>query len=198
MKSKVNIFSDIKIEFFLSELFADYQLLFMELNDIEKSINNTDTNIIILNKKDDIKLINFNNLNDNCLILSNLENTNFTKIGEFVKTPVPINYIKNIIENFIKKLKIQFHDIFIINERLTNINNDTFCYLTKIESEILCHLIKEKESSKNYIKENILNIKSTIETNSLDSHLTRIRKKMSQVDTKVKIQSKCEMLLITI
>ena len=53
--------------------------------------------------------------------------------------------------------------------------NNYFCYLTKLELEILSHLIIEKEYQK-YIQEKILNIKSTIETNSLDSHLSRIRK----------------------
>jgi len=62
----------------------------------------------------------------------------------------------------------------------------------------LTHLIRKKETSKNFIKENILNIKSNIETNSLESHLSRIRKKMNTIKTKVKIQTKNEKLLITI
>ena len=115
-----------------------------------------------------------------------------------IKIPTSINYIKTIIENFVENLKIKFHDITIVNEKLTNINNNSFCYLTKLESEILSYLITEKESTKKYIQENILNIKSTIQTNSLDSHLTRIRKKMNQIKTSVKIQSKNEKLLIII
>ena len=86
----------------------------------------------------------------------------------------------------------------IVNEKLTNTNNSSFCYLTKLESEILTYLIIEKESTKKYIQENILNIKSSIQTNSLDSHLTRIRKKMYKIKTIVKIQSKSEKLLIVI
>ena len=64
--------------------------------------------------------------------------------------------------------------------------------------ELLTYLIVEKESTKKHIQENILNIKSTIQTNSLDSHLTRIRKKMYKIKTSVKIQSKSEKLLIVI
>ena len=81
---------------------------------------------------------------------------------------------------------------------MTNIKNNSFCYLTKLETEILSHLIIQKESTKKYIQENILNIKSTIQTNSLESHVTRIRKKMNQIETTVKIKSKNEKLLITI
>ena len=75
-------------------------------------------------------------------------------------------------------------------------NNQIFCFLTKVELEILSYLVREKEASKNFIKENILNIKTNIETNSLESHLTRIRKKMNKVKTTVKIKTKSEKLLI--
>ena len=112
-------------------------------------------------------------------------------------TPHSINYIKNKIENFMQNLKIRFHDIAIDNEKIINLKDNSFCYLTKVEMEILSYLIRVKETNKNYIKENILNIKSNIETNSLESHLTRIRKKMSKVRTSVTIQTKSEKLLIT-
>ena len=56
----------------------------------------------------------------------------------------------------------------------------------------------EKETSKNFVKENILNIKSNVETNALESHLTRIRKKMNRVSTTVKIRAKNEKLIVTI
>jgi len=80
---------------------------------------------------------------------------------------------------------------------MTNLKNNYFCYLTKVELEILKYLIREKEASKSFLKENILNIKSNIETNSLESHLTRIRKKMNKVDTSLKIKTKSEKLSIT-
>ena len=51
--------------------------------------------------------------------------------------------------------------------------------------------------NKNFIKENILNIKSNVETNSLESHLTRIRKKLNEIETVVKIKTKNEKLLIS-
>ena len=126
-----------------------------------------------------------------------MKNQNLNLNNILIKTPTPINQLKTVTENFVENIKIIFQDITIVNEKMTNINNNSFCYLTKIESEILSYLIYEKESTKKYIQENILNIKSTIKTNSLDSHLTRIRKKMNQINTVIKIQSKSEKLLIT-
>ena len=198
MKNKINIFSDKKIKPFLIELLYDYELFFIDINEVQKHLENSGASIIFLNDRESIKLIDFKKLSDNFLILSNLKNINQNIYNQLFKIPKSINNIKTIIENFLENLKIKFHDIAIVNEKLTNINNNSFCYLTKLESEILTYLIIEKESTKKYIQENILNIKSTIQTNSLDSHLTRIRKKMYKIKTGVKIKSKSEKLLIVI
>ena len=157
-------------------------------------------NVIIISNNKDVGLINLNKLGDNFLVISNSKKINFfqTENTKFINSPISINHIRNTIENFIQNLKIKFHDICIDNEKLINLNNKFHCYLTKAEIEILSCLISEKETSKNFIKENILKIKSDIETNSLESHLTRIRKKMIKIKTTVKIQSKSEKLLLTI
>jgi len=194
--NKINIFSNKKIKFFFNDLLADYELFFMNYNEIEKVLDDTSANIIFINEAKITELINFKDLNDNFLILSTLKITSFKRKNLFIKTPATISYIKAKIEYFLENLKIQFNDISIVNEKLTNKNNNSYCYLTKLESEILTHLIIEKESTKKYIKENILNIKNTIQTNSLDSHLTRIRKKLNQINASIKIQSKSEKLLI--
>ena len=198
MKNKINIFSDKKINLFLTELFSEYELFFMNHYEVENKLNDTCANIILLKEIESTKFINFKKLSDNFLIISNLKNINLTTNCKIIKSPTPINYIKTAVENFLENIKIQFHDITIVNEKLTNIKNHYYCYLTKLESEILSHLIIEKESTKKYVKENILNIKSSIQTNSLDSHLTRIRKKMNRINTSVRIQSKNEKLLIVV
>ena len=198
MKNKINIYSDKKSRSFLSDLFFDYELFFRDFIEIPNYLNSCAANIIFLSDEESTKLIDFKKLSDNFLVLSSLKNNNPSIGIQFVKIPKPINQIKTLIENFVENLKIKFHDITIVNEKLTNINSNSFCYLTKLESEILTYLIIEKKSTKKYIQENILNIKSTIQTSSLDSHLTRIRKKMNQIETDVKIQSKNEILTIII
>ena len=195
MKNGLNIFCNRIIKNFLSSLLSDYELTVMKLDAIKDHLQTTEANIIIISD-DEIDLIDYSKLNDNCLIISNLKNLKFNNKSNILNSPLPINYLKNKIEHFIQNLKVQFHDISIYNEKLINLDNDIFCYLTKIELDILIYLIRKKETSKNFIKENILNIKSNIETNSLESHLSRIRKKMSTVKTKVKIQTKNEKLLI--
>ena len=196
MKNGLNIFCNNNIKNFLFSFLSDYELTIMKLDQIKDKIQVSQANIIII-INNDIDLRDYGNLSDNCLIISNLKKLNFNNKSNILNSPLSINNLKNRIEYFIQSLKVQYHDLSLYNEKLINLDNDNFCYLTKIELEILIYLIRKKETSKNFIKENILNIKSNIETNSLESHLSRIRKKMNTIKTKVKIQTKNEKLLIT-
>ena len=194
MKNGLNIFCNNNIKNFLSSLLSDYELTIMKLDLIKDNIQASQANIIIINNHIDLR--DYDKLGDNCLVISNLKNLNFNNKSNILNSPLSINQLKNRIEYFVQNLKVQFYDLSLYNEKLINLENDKFCYLTKIELEILTYLISKKETSKNFIKENILNIKSNIETNSLESHLSRIRKKMNSVKTKVKILTKNEKLLI--
>ena len=196
MKNGINIFCNNDIKNFLPSLLSEYELTIMKLDQIKDNIQASQANIIIISDSD-IDIRDYGKLSDNCLVISNLKNLNFNNKSNILNCPLSINYLKNRIDHFVQNLKIQFHDLSLYNEKLTNLDNDNFCYLTKIELEILNYLIRKKETSKNFIKENILNIKSNIETNSLDSHLSRIRKKMNTIKTKVKIHTKNEKLIIT-
>ena len=199
MKNRLYIYSSENIKNFLVRLLSKYELISINIDSIDYSLENTKANIIIINNTKDANLINFKKLNDNFLIIINLKHNNliFNNKVKLLYSPLSVEKIQNGIDNFINNLKVEFHDIYIHNEKLTNSKNKDFCYLTKVEVEILFYLIRERETTKNFIKENILNIKSNIETNSLDSHLTRIRKKFSKVKTTVKIQTKSDKLLIT-
>lgn len=200
MKKKLNIYSNNNISKFFSSLFFDYQINLMKLEAIDCSIKNLYSNIVIINNDKDVSCINLNQLDESYLIISNLNlnKLNIAKNTKLIKTPISINQFKNSIEFFLENLRVFFHDISIDKEKLINSNNNSFCYLTKKELEILTYLITEKKAKKSFIRENILKIKSSVETNSLDSHLTRIRKKLNKISANVKIITKSDKLLITI
>ena len=197
MKDELNIFCNNNIKNFLPSLLSEYELTIRKLDSIKDNVQSSHANIIIISNND-IDFRDYGKLNENCLIISNLKNLNFNNKSNILNSPLSINHLKNRIEHFVQNIKVQFHDLSLYNDKLINLNNDNFCYLTKIELEILTYLIRKKETSKNFIKENILKIKSNIETNSLESHLSRIRKKINTLKSKVKIQTKNEKLLITI
>ena len=200
MKNKLYIFSNNKISQFIKIFLSKYELVFLNLEDIDYKEQSSKVNIIIISNDKDADKINFKNLNGNYLLILSTINKkiNLSNNLQLLSAPTSVNNIINKIENFVQNIKLYFHDISIDNERLTNLKNNSFCYLTKAELEILTCLIKERETSKKFIKENILKIKSNIETNSLESHLTRIRKKMNEIETVLKIQTRNEKLLITL
>ncbi len=200
MKSTLKIYSNKNLNNFLKSFLKEYELTFMSLQSIDYDLQKSQAKIIFINNIEEAKLINFKKLDNNFLIISKLKDDylNSNQTIKVISSPISIKYLKNTIETFIQNLRIQFHDISIDNEKLINLNNNYFCYLTKAELDILTYLIKERETTKDFIKENILKIKSNIETNSLESHLTRIRKKMNKVNTTIKIKTKNEKLLITI
>ncbi len=198
MKEKINIFSNNKINNFFSQLCFEYELIFKKFNEINYSSKNINMSIIFLSNDKDFNLINFNDLNEHYLVITRTKDIKSNPNNKFksIRAPIKNDALKNEIKNLLQNIKIQFHDICITNEKLTNVKSNFSCYLTSIENEILKHLIKEGETHKNIIKENILNIKSNLETNSLESHLTRIRKKMNKVNTSIKIKSKGDKLYI--
>ena len=143
--------------------------------------------------------IDLKNLKGNFLLLTN-ENINKSIISKnikILKTPLTPSEIKNQIEKFLVSNEIQFKDIVIVDKKITNILNKKSCYLTEIENDIVFYLIKNNNPNKKYIRENILKIKNDIETNSIESHLSRIRKKFDKIKTKIVVQAKKEDLLIS-
>ena len=200
MINEINIFSNTNLNSFISQLMLNYKIISNNINKINLSENNQEGGIIFLSKQSDLRTINLNNLRNEYLILTNLNLEFFStsKNLKFVRGPLSVNNFRNHILNYIVTQKIKFHDIEIVNKKITNTKNNSSCYLTDIENEI-CHcLIGSKVTTKSYIKKNILKIKSNIETNSLDSHLTRIRKKFQKINSSLKINSKNDELLISI
>ena len=109
MKNKINIFSDKKIKFFLVELFSDYELFFKDLTEIQKYIENTGINIIFIKDKESLRLVDFNKLSDNFLILSNQKNKNPNTNNQIIKIPKSINLMFSL-----SFMKIIFNPVFSI------------------------------------------------------------------------------------
>jgi len=91
---------------------------------------------------------------------------------------------------YLKKIYFSYQDLLLgKNNQLININNKQEIYLTETESNIMKMLIENEAVKKNTIKKNILNLNIEIDTKSLDSHLSRIRKKMKKIGLLVEIVS---------
>ena len=75
------------------------------------------------------------------------------------------------------------------NNTLLNTDNEKEVYLTEMEFNIIKSLIQSTIVSRAEIKKEILNLNADIETKSLDSHLSRIRKKIREIDLRIEILS---------
>ena len=73
------------------------------------------------------------------------------------------------------------------NNTIVNKDNNKEIYITETEFNILKLLLTNKSVKKESIKKNILNLNIEIDTKSLDSHLSRIRKKIKNAGLKIEI-----------
>ena len=70
-----------------------------------------------------------------------------------------------------------------------NNHNNKFIHLTEIESKIIKLLFFHKKLKKDRLNSEVLNFSPDIDSKSLDSHLYRLRKKISSLDNETKILS---------
>ena len=202
MINKLNIYTNLGLNNFLNQLFPKHKIEFRKIDDLLKDDSADESGIIFQDTKAKTNKINFNKLMGYYLIISN-ENEQLNKSQPsnnyiFIKAPIDLGRLKSDIENFVSNKKNKIKDIEIVGKKIINYSKNISCFLTEVESEILSQLIKNKYCKKSFIKENVLNIKSDIETNSLESHLTRIRKKLDNVKSNIKIQSKNEKIYLFI
>lgn len=198
MKETVNIFSNSILDKFFIDFFNSYKVVNLSLDKLYKKEFFKDGGLIFINNKSDLEIIDSFEHLQNFLIISDqsLETTKIDKELQTLKTPTDLNKIKTGIKNFLESKEISFEHLKIINRKLINKENKKECLLTDIENEILHYLIQNKICTKKEINNKILNLSPIIESNSLDSHLSRIRKKFEKINLTVKIQSKTNQLKI--
>ena len=189
-----------KIDFSINDSKNEDKLIsFLEKNcnfrfvEIQNAFELKEINLIIL-KKD----ITDNN------ILEILKNPNYFNSQIFahksLQDKIPLNYKVifyptkiSTFQNTIKKyqeINLSYKDIYLSQDSfLINSNNQKKIYVTEKEFEIISLFFKKKVIKKELIQEEILNLQKTVDTKSLDSHLTRIRNKFLEIDSGLNISS---------
>ena len=198
MKQKINIYCTKNFFIFVEQFLNEYDLSFQNIEEFNLDKTSNDLSIIFLKKENKINKSYFKNLSNNYILISDPNNVTLKDNANFVflKSPVTIEKIKNEITKYFVSNNISFEDFIITEKKLINTENKLSCFLTDIEKDILIYLINYKKIKKIKIKKNILNINESIESNSLESHLTRIRKKFEKIKTRTKISTKNDELSI--
>ena len=198
MRFDINFFSDIDDFYFLNQILPDYNIKYQKIIDINDNKNLLNDGIIYFDEKINQTHIKFNEIKNKFIVYNFKNNTTYenNKNLLFLNSPITIESFRSNVKKFLEKTSIKFRHIELHDTKLINLKNNKSCLLTEIEKNIILTLIKDINSTKTYIKKNILNIKNDLETHSLESHLSRIRKKFEKIETSIKIQSKNDNLHI--
>lgn len=195
MINKINIFSEISYTKFFEDLLPDYILSFYCLDELFSNVPSNEGGIIFLTnnykKKYDLKKLS----KPYILLFDKKISTNHNLVA--LKIPIEPDRLKKEINNFLSMKIIEFCDIKIKDRKMTNTLNKLSCTITDIEKNILIYLIDKKTCEKKFLKEKVLGIKREIITNSLESHLTRIRKKFDKIQATVNVKTKNDFVQIT-
>ena len=166
-----------------------FKFVFQDLSTI-KSFHNQRTLIILKEnflindfKKKFKKNISFFSKNI-CFFLSKKYIKNDLNINaNIIKFPIRFTDFEDILQNVFKIQNKKFKNLELRNDSyLFNIDNNKITHLTEIESEIILILFKKKIVKKNFLNSEVLKQSPLIDSKSLDSHLYRLRKKLTSID----------------
>lgn len=194
MKEKIYIYSDVFNKEFLKNILFDYDIHVLN-KEFFYDVNFKNNNVVFI-INDETNSENYQSffLNNNVMVLcSKKENDlsekqyNQTKI---IYGPIKIKKFFDYVKTCFFFKTVSYNDIEISEQKIINLNLDLTCPLTPIETKIMFEFVERKKIKRDYFLETIFNIKKNIETKTIESHLTRIRKKLLSIKSKTKISSK--------
>ena len=173
----------------IEEMFVDFEIQTISKEVIEK-VNLINKNMLLL-INDNISSELNELLQKNNTVIFFLKKNNFNKKKHF-NTRVfygltKIDKFKHEVITFFGSKPFIYKDIKICGEKIINSKDKKEAYLTPPEKEILILLFERKKIEKDFLLENVLNLRKDTKTKTLESHLTRIRKKLTSINSQLEI-----------
>lgn len=194
MNKNIYIYCNLSLKDFFKNIFLDYKTTIFPISDFvdSKLINK---NILLILEDEVISNKNNSVYSENNIIVFSLNKKNKIYEGlhpkvNFLYGPVRLKNFLDFIKNCFMLIAITIKDIEIVGEQITNLNTKMSCSITALEKKIILELFELTSINRDYFLENILGIKKNIETKTIESHLTRIRKKLLQINSTIQISSK--------
>ena len=203
MKPSLEIFSTEGLKFFFINLHEFFDINTRGLEDLEASDDKQNLSIVFLDNKGAVSKKAIENINENenfifvCSDFSIFQNFSLNKKNTFI-SPLSINKLVDVINNFINTRKHTFTNIELNNNSATNIKTNEKINLTQAETHILLRLFKDKNVKKTILERDALQIRQDLNTSSMESHLNRIRKKLKNISSDFTISSKDKRIYLEI
>ena len=187
------LYSEKKIYQLLNEMFMDFKVHNTPLATLKKNNFINQNILLIVSEAFEESLQQSFFKKNNVIIFYTTNNNPSRKTLYNLKTfnkHININKFIDEVTTFFAKNSIIYGDIKVQGEKIINNKTEKEIPLTPLEKDILTLLIEQQEIEKNFLLEGVLKIKKEIETKTIESHLTRIRNKLSKINSKLKIISK--------
>ena len=143
-------------------------------------------------EQDLVKNKHLTNLRENILLITPIKFKSIINFKNVKNAYYPMHFLdfNKLVDDFFSQSEVVFKDLCLKKTSyLLNTENKKQTYLTETEFSILKLLLQEKKVKKEKLRIDILELRSSVETKSLESHLSRIRKKINEIDSSVSISS---------
>ena len=171
-----------------------FNIFFKRIEEIDDRTN--ELTIIIANKKDDKrqiknlkKLLAHECANFIFLIPSSLKSMSDTTNNKIIYFPIHIINFEKEVSKYANNMSIKFGSFSLTSQNLLFENNNQHIYLTEPEAHIIKLLFLNKSVKKDQIKTEVLKLSPAVESKSLETHLYRLRKKLSILSPSISIRS---------
>jgi len=185
-------YSENSIHNIVKEIFVDFKIHTMS-TEVMNTNHFTNKNILlVLNESLPTGLNENFFLKNNVVIFLKKNNLNKKK---YFKTKIfsghtNINKFTDEVITFFESKSFIYKDIKIMREKVINEKISKEVFLTPSEKDILILLFEKKKIQKNFLLESVLKLRQDTETKTIESHLTRIRKKLVSINSQIEIISK--------
>lgn len=193
------LYSEKQIHNAIKEMFINFKIHIISIDKLKKN-NFENQNILLITRAGLLKGLNSSFFFNNNIVVFFTTNENFNNKfffdAKIFNKHININkFIDEVTISFVGN-SLNYEDIKILGEKIINKKTEKEIFLTTLEKEILILLIDRKQTKKNFLLEKVLNLKKDIETKTIESHLTRIRSKLSKINSRLKILSKGDKIFL--
>ena len=197
---EVLFYSEKKINNLINEMFVGFKIHNISAEKIKKN-NFINQNLLLIVDSEFLKDLNksffFNNRVVIFCVTSKIFDNQIFFDTKIFNRHININKFIDEITAFFVGNSLNYGDVKIVGEKIINNITKKEIFLTALEKDILMPLIDRELIEKNFLLEDVLKIKKDTETKTIESHLTRIRNKLSKIDSKLKIISKGGVVFLT-